>query len=55
MHILLFLLCGLIVGALARLVVPGSVPGGWMTSMAIGVLGASLGGFLARAVGAYPV
>lgn len=54
MHIIVFLAFGLVVGALARLLVPGSAPGGWITSMVIGVLGAFLGGFLGRAVGVYP-
>ncbi len=54
MHIILFLIFGLIVGALARLIVPGHEPGGWVTSMVIGVLGAELGGFLGRVLGLYP-
>jgi len=54
MHIALFLLFGLSVGALARLVFPGSAPGGFVASMVIGVLGAFIGGFLGRVVGAYP-
>lgn len=54
MHLILFLIFGLIVGALARLIVPGRVPGGWLTSMGIGVIGAYLGGFVGRAVGIYP-
>jgi uncharacterized membrane protein YeaQ/YmgE (transglycosylase-associated protein family) len=53
MHIVLFLLFGLLVGALARLIVPGANRGGWLTSMAIGVLGAFVGGFLARLLGWY--
>jgi len=53
MYIVLFLLFGLIVGALARLIVPGSAPGGWLTSMVIGVIGSFLGGFIGRALGAY--
>lgn len=54
MHIALFLLFGLSVGALARLVFPGNAPGGFVASMVIGVLGAFIGGFLGRVVGAYP-
>ena len=53
MHVLLFLLFGLIVGALARLIVPGKEPGGWIVSMILGVLGAFLGGIVGRAVGWY--
>jgi uncharacterized membrane protein YeaQ/YmgE (transglycosylase-associated protein family) len=53
MHLILFLLFGLIVGALARLIVPGKEPGGWLISMLIGVCGALLGGLVGRAVGLY--
>jgi uncharacterized membrane protein YeaQ/YmgE (transglycosylase-associated protein family) len=53
MSILLFLLFGLVVGALARLIVPGREPGGWVISMLIGVVGSFLGGFLGRAIGLY--
>ncbi|HKQ67869.1 MAG TPA: GlsB/YeaQ/YmgE family stress response membrane protein, partial [Polyangiaceae bacterium] len=53
MNLILFLVFGLIVGALARLIVPGREPGGWLTSLAIGVAGAFLGGFLGRTFGLY--
>ena len=54
MHLILFLIFGLIIGAIARLIVPGHEPGGWVTSMGIGVIGAFLGGFVGRALGVYP-
>jgi uncharacterized membrane protein YeaQ/YmgE (transglycosylase-associated protein family) len=54
MHLILFLIFGLIIGAVARMLVPGHEPGGWLTSMGIGVVGAYLGGFIGRALGAYP-
>jgi uncharacterized membrane protein YeaQ/YmgE (transglycosylase-associated protein family) len=53
MQLILFLLFGLIVGALARLIVPGRQPGGWVVSMIIGVLGSFLGAMLGRALGLY--
>ena len=53
MNVILFLIFGLIVGALARLIVPGREPGGWVTSLLIGVAGAFLGGFIGRALGMY--
>lgn len=53
MHILWFLLFGLVVGAVARFIVPGREPGGWVVSMAIGVGGAMLGGFFGRVMGLY--
>lgn len=53
MHLLLFLVFGLIVGALARLIVPGKEPGGWIVSILIGIAGSFLGGFLGRMLGWY--
>jgi uncharacterized membrane protein YeaQ/YmgE (transglycosylase-associated protein family) len=53
MSFILFLLFGLIVGALARFIVPGREPGGWVVSMLLGVVGSFLGGFLGRAMGMY--
>jgi uncharacterized membrane protein YeaQ/YmgE (transglycosylase-associated protein family) len=53
MSIVLFLLFGLIVGAVARLIVPGREPGGWVISMLIGVVGSFVGGFVGRAIGLY--
>jgi len=44
---------GLIVGALAKLVMPGRDPGGIIVTMLIGIAGAMLGGFLGRAMGLY--
>jgi uncharacterized membrane protein YeaQ/YmgE (transglycosylase-associated protein family) len=53
MSLILFLIFGLVVGALARLIVPGREPGGWVISMLIGVVGSFIGGFLGRALGLY--
>jgi uncharacterized membrane protein YeaQ/YmgE (transglycosylase-associated protein family) len=53
MHIIWFLLFGLIVGALARFIVPGREPGGWVISMMLGVGGALVGGYFGRVVGLY--
>ncbi len=53
MDIILFLVFGLIVGALARLIVPGREPGGWIASMIMGCVGAFLGGVVGRALGLY--
>ena len=53
MHILMFLLFGLVVGVIARMIVPRKDPGGWAVSMFIGIGGAMLGGFLGRLVGLY--
>ena len=53
MHIIVFLIFGLIVGALARLIVPGREPGGWVISLVLGVAGSFLGAFAGRAIGLY--
>jgi uncharacterized membrane protein YeaQ/YmgE (transglycosylase-associated protein family) len=44
---------GLIVGALAKLVMPGRDPGGFIVTMALGIAGALIGGFIGRALGWY--
>ena len=48
-----WMLFGLIVGAIAKLVMPGRDPGGIFVTMLIGIVGALLGGFLGRAIGLY--
>jgi len=48
-----WMLFGLIVGLLAKLVMPGRDPGGIFVTMLIGIVGAVLGGFLGRAIGWY--
>jgi uncharacterized membrane protein YeaQ/YmgE (transglycosylase-associated protein family) len=53
MDFILFLLFGLVVGAIARFIVPGREPGGWVVSMLLGVVGSLIGGFLGRAFGIY--
>jgi uncharacterized membrane protein YeaQ/YmgE (transglycosylase-associated protein family) len=53
MHIILFLIFGLVVGVLARLIVPGHEPGGWIISLVLGVAGSFLGAFIGRALGMY--
>ena len=46
MGILLFLVFGLIVGFLARAVMPGTQKMGWVATMALGVVGSFIGGFV---------
>lgn len=53
MGILGWILFGLVVGALAKLVMPGRDPGGIVVTMLLGIAGALLGGFLGRALGFY--
>ncbi len=47
MGIIGWLLLGLIAGALARLLVPGRDPMGWIGTMALGLAGSLVGGLLA--------
>ncbi|MGE5834493.1 MAG: GlsB/YeaQ/YmgE family stress response membrane protein [Acidobacteriota bacterium] len=44
---------GLIVGVLAKLVMPGKDPGGFIMTTLLGIVGAVLGGFIGRALGFY--
>lgn len=53
MEVLAWVLFGLLVGALAKLLLPGRDPGGCIVTALIGVAGALLGGFLGRALGIY--
>jgi uncharacterized membrane protein YeaQ/YmgE (transglycosylase-associated protein family) len=48
------MLFGLVVGIVAKLLIPGHRPGGIIATMVIGILGAWLGGLLGRALGMYP-
>jgi uncharacterized membrane protein YeaQ/YmgE (transglycosylase-associated protein family) len=47
------LIVGLVVGALAKLFMPGKDPGGFIVTMLIGVAGAFIAGFLGRAAHLY--
>ena len=47
------LIIGLVVGAIAKLLMPGRDPGGYIVTMLLGVAGALLAGFLGRALGWY--
>lgn len=46
-------LIGLIVGALAKWIMPGRDPGGWFVTMLVGIAGSIIAGFLGRIVGWY--
>ncbi|HXY48915.1 MAG TPA: GlsB/YeaQ/YmgE family stress response membrane protein [Terriglobales bacterium] len=46
-------LIGLIVGALAKLIMPGKDPGGIIVTMLLGLAGSFVAGFLGQAVGWY--
>jgi uncharacterized membrane protein YeaQ/YmgE (transglycosylase-associated protein family) len=53
MHIIWILLIGLIVGALAKLVMPGRDPGGAIVTILIGIAGSFIANYIGRAAGWY--
>ncbi|HVR62417.1 MAG TPA: GlsB/YeaQ/YmgE family stress response membrane protein [Polyangia bacterium] len=53
MHILWSLIVGLIVGAIAKLLMPGRDPGGLVITMLLGIAGSLLANFIGRALGWY--
>ena len=50
MGIIAFIILGLLAGALAKALLPGDDPGGFIVTALIGVAGALIGGFLAGAL-----
>lgn len=48
-----WIIFGLIVGAIAKLLTPGRDPGGFLITMLLGMAGAGLGGWLGRSLGLY--
>jgi uncharacterized membrane protein YeaQ/YmgE (transglycosylase-associated protein family) len=53
MGILGWVLFGLVVGIVAKLVMPGRDPGGIIITILLGIVGALLGGFIGQALGLY--
>lgn len=51
MTVLTWIVLGLIVGALAKWIMPGKDPGGIFVTILIGIAGALLGGFLSTSLG----
>jgi uncharacterized membrane protein YeaQ/YmgE (transglycosylase-associated protein family) len=51
MGILSWILLGLVVGILAKWIMPGDDPGGFVVTTLIGIAGAVVGGAIASAVG----
>jgi uncharacterized membrane protein YeaQ/YmgE (transglycosylase-associated protein family) len=48
-----WMIFGLIVGAIGKLLMPGKDPGGIFVTMGIGIAGALIAGFIGRALGWY--
>ncbi|MBC7517472.1 MAG: GlsB/YeaQ/YmgE family stress response membrane protein [Microbacteriaceae bacterium] len=50
MGIIGWIILGLIAGAIAKAILPGTQGGGWLITLVLGVVGALLGGFIGGAV-----
>ena len=48
-----FIIFGLVVGAIGKLLMPGKDPGGFIVTILLGIAGAALGGWLGQAMGLY--
>ena len=46
-----FIILGLIAGAIAKLILPGTQGGGWIATLILGLIGAVVGGWLAGLFG----
>jgi len=53
MGILSWILSGLVIGVIAKLLMPGRDPGGFIITILLGIAGALVGGFIGRAAGFY--
>jgi uncharacterized membrane protein YeaQ/YmgE (transglycosylase-associated protein family) len=52
-ELLIWAIFGLVVGALAKLIMPGNDPGGIIVTMLIGIVGSLVGGYIGRVLGLY--
>jgi uncharacterized membrane protein YeaQ/YmgE (transglycosylase-associated protein family) len=53
MHIIGWIVFGLIVGIVAKFLMPGRDPGGFVITALLGMVGAVVGGFVGRMIGLY--
>ena len=53
MEVISWILFGLVVGVLAKLLTPGRDPGGIVVTILLGIAGSLIGGWLGRAMGLY--
>lgn len=53
MAILSWIVFGLVIGIIAKLLMPGRDPGGFIITILLGIAGALVGGFVGRAMGFY--
>ena len=52
-HIIGWIIFGLVVGIVAKFLMPGRDPGGFVITALLGIVGAVVGGFVGRLVGWY--
>ena len=53
MHIIGWIVFGLVVGIVAKFLMPGRDPGGFVITAILGIVGALVGGFVGRSIGWY--
>jgi uncharacterized membrane protein YeaQ/YmgE (transglycosylase-associated protein family) len=53
MDVLIWIVFGLVVGIVAKFIMPGRDPGGIIVTIVLGIVGAMLGGWLGRVMGLY--
>jgi uncharacterized membrane protein YeaQ/YmgE (transglycosylase-associated protein family) len=53
MEILSWIVFGLVIGIIAKVLMPGKDPGGFIVTTLLGIAGAMIGGFVGRAIGFY--
>jgi uncharacterized membrane protein YeaQ/YmgE (transglycosylase-associated protein family) len=53
MEILSWIVFGLVIGIIAKVLMPGRDPGGFIVTTLLGIAGAMIGGFVGRAMGFY--
>jgi uncharacterized membrane protein YeaQ/YmgE (transglycosylase-associated protein family) len=50
-NLIVWLVLGLVAGALAKFIMPGKDPGGWFVTIGIGIAGSFLGGYIGGLLG----
>jgi len=53
MNLFATILIGLLIGVVAKLLMPGKDPGGWVIAIVLGLAGSFLAGFIGRSLGWY--
>jgi uncharacterized membrane protein YeaQ/YmgE (transglycosylase-associated protein family) len=53
LHLIGYIILGLIAGAIAKAIMPGRDPGGLIVTILLGIVGSVIGGFIGRALFGY--